>query len=380
VRDPGRRGYLRVLGSCVAAGIVLAAVVAAVVAEFPSDSGYFSRLGRVFTVLTAPCAGAALIFGVFWFFPSRYTLKGDQLTEVRMGGVVDTIPVAHITEITWATTRFFTGVQIASIDLKFTLTVRDETRPPLMSLGQSLTRLNLSEDTVHDIEARLALGLPATIQKETQPSGSPYPAETSDVAAHPDGPEHEGLLSLPFTIRLDRRWHEPAALIPLGLLLLSLGLTARSGDEVIPVVWVGGMIGGLSIIAVALLRYRRSLLVDQAGLVVTNTLRRHRIRWSDLNGVDVITQNWGNEEGPDSSLLFSRASELRSIRAEVPHRTESDNKELVDLAARLLAIKARVSTATQSFSNKRDLGSVDDDKELPGSDRPCSPTSPQDEP
>jgi hypothetical protein len=91
-----------------------------------------------------------------------------------------------------------------------------------------------------------------------------------------------------------------------------------------------------------------SLVVDDTGVVVTNFYRRHRIPWTDLQGVDVDSTT-RSEDGDQSLLTFYRSADRRPVVAKASQRPGINNTELTRLAAGLMALRERACSPADSF-------------------------------
>ena len=165
-RDPGWLGYLRAVGVCAltGAGVGILIVVVLLLAVSGKSGDHLSP-GIWILIAISVCAVGGLLVGLGDFRPYRYTLEGDYLSRVRYASHMT--PVRQITSIDSANWTI-KGVRIKSPSLKCTLTVRDQTLPLLLALGESLTRLNFANNVL-DAEARLALGLGQNIPERSQP-------------------------------------------------------------------------------------------------------------------------------------------------------------------------------------------------------------------
>jgi hypothetical protein len=360
VRDPGWGRCVGGVGTCLLVGVVLAVTVAVTIAEGSFNTRLMEMRESVFPLICL-CAGGAAIIGLALFFPSRYTLQDDQLTRVRVWGARSTTRVAGITGIKWTGSALVKGVHIASYNLNCTMAFRDETRPLLIALGESLTRQNLVDFTVHGSGARRALGLPRTAiaGRPRSASGQRGTASVQDGSRlGRDAERRTGVVAprsapllLPFRIQ-DRNRIESGVYIFCGLLVpLVTWFLLRDAETAVWVaaLFVSAWIFGLGVILASVLRYRRSLLVDEIGVVVSNTLRRHRISWSEIDGIDVV--KWGQSEGgtPESSRLrFDRGPGRRRVMSHVPTFPIGKKKELKVLAAQLLLLKEQQTSQSTS--------------------------------
>ena len=104
---------------------------------------------------------------------------------------------------------------------------------------------------------------------------------------------------------------------------------------------------GLVLIALAVRLWLCSLVVNEAGVVVTNVFRRYRIPWTDLHGVDV--ESTSTEDVDQSQLRFYRGSDRRPLVASATQRPGINNAELTSLAAGLMALRERACSPADSF-------------------------------
>jgi hypothetical protein len=104
---------------------------------------------------------------------------------------------------------------------------------------------------------------------------------------------------------------------------------------------------GLVLIAVGVRLWVCSLVVDDAGVVVTNVFRRYRIPWTALHGVDVESTS-SSEEGHHSQLRFYRGSDRGPVVASGTQRPGINNTELTTLAAGLMALRERACSPARS--------------------------------
>jgi len=107
-------------------------------------------------------------------------------------------------------------------------------------------------------------------------------------------------------------------------------------------------LSGLVLIALGVRLWFCSLVVDDAGVVVTNFSRRYRIPWTDLHGVDVESTS-SNEDGNQSQLQFYRGPDRRPVVAMATQRPGINNTELTRLAAGLMTLRERACSPADSL-------------------------------
>lgn len=163
VTDPALLSYLRAVAACLVVGVVVGIGAALfVLSGGPSKGSTNAPSPGVWILVLIGLGGVVgLLVGLGEFRPYRYMFDGDYLTRVRYA--TNMTAVRHINEIHWANWPI-RGVRITSSTLACTVTVREATRPLLLALGESLTRLNLldkvhSTEPDHEVALRRALGL-----------------------------------------------------------------------------------------------------------------------------------------------------------------------------------------------------------------------------
>lgn len=167
------------------------------------------------------------------------------------------------------------------------------------------------------------------------------------------GSDASALLRLPF--RMHGRWQRLWALtfIAMGVgAIFPWGIRREQllGADIPSIVRQGLWLWltGLVLIALAVRLWLISMVVDDAGVVVTTVFRRYRIPWTDLQGVDV--ESTSTEGGGDQShLRFHQGPDRRPLVASATQRPGSSNTELTTLAAGLMALRERACSAADSL-------------------------------
>jgi hypothetical protein len=165
VMDPGRPDYLRAVRIRLWTGVYVGVFVLVVPLLGWGDKYTLSTPEPLLSpgiwvpLAIGGCAFVGWLVGRSSFRPHRYTLQDDCLTRERSASQMTS--VERITKVEWSSGAL-KGVRITSSIFTCTLTVREETRPLLHALGESLTRLNLLDKLrggEHLEDLRLALGL-----------------------------------------------------------------------------------------------------------------------------------------------------------------------------------------------------------------------------
>ena len=172
---------------------------------------------------------------------------------------------------------------------------------------------------------------------------------------YPPGRDINALPGLPFKVRGHQQWFWAFGSILLGVAAVALAghlqieLGAENAIQAKGYLELG--IPGPVFILVGVRLLFRRLLVNEAGVVVTNVFWRYRIAWSELRSVEVVCVQ--GDEGPESRLRFDRGPGRRRIVAGATVRDGWNDEELVKLAAQLQMLRDRFGSTTGASARTR---------------------------